>query len=404
MPISSPPLSLVHIISDLSIGGAEMMLFNLLSEADTRRFVPAVISLGKRSKLDARIEELDIPVYNLGMTPATLPTPRQVWRLLATVRRLRPHLIQGWMYHGSLAAQLSESAVARRTPVIWSIHSCNNDLTLEKRLTSAVIRLCGRLSARPAKILYVSEASRRQHEAMGYCSQHSQVITNGFDTAQFSPSVKARAAVRAELGLGEDQFLIGLVGRFHPMKDHLNFLRAAALMASDNSAAQFVLAGREVDGNNHTLGRLLAKCGLEGRVHLLGERRDTHNVIAALDVCSLSSSYGESFPLVVGEAMACGVPCVVTDVGDAALLVGDTGFVVPPRNPEALARAWRELIRLGPDGRAQLGEAARERVCENFLLAPVVAQYESLWEKIATESGGSNRRAGEAGGSREKAS
>lgn len=367
-----------------------MMLLNLLSGADASRFKSAVISLGKRSKLDARLEGLNIPVYNMGMRPATIPTPAQVGRLLATLRRLKPHLIQGWMYHGSLAAQLCEFTVARHTPIIWSIHSCNDDLTLEKRLTSAVIRLCGRLSSRPAKILYVSEASCRQHEAMGYCSEKSHIITNGFDTAQFSPSVAARAAVRAELGLREDQFLIGLVGRFHPMKDHLNFLRAAALISSDNSTAQFVLAGREVDGNNHTLSRLLAKCGLEGRVHLLGERGDTHTLIAALDVCSLSSSYGESFPLVVGEAMACGVPCVVTDLGDAAMLVGDTGLVVPPRNPEALAHAWRELIRLGPDGRAQLGEAARERVCENFMLAPVVAQYESLWEKIATDTGSSN--------------
>jgi glycosyltransferase involved in cell wall biosynthesis len=391
MPKSAPPLNIVHIISDLSVGGAEMMLFNLLSSADARRYKPAVISLSRRSNLDARIEALNIPVYNMGMKPATIPTPAQVSRLLATIRRLRPHLIQGWMYHGSLAAQLSEFTVARHTPIIWSIHSCNNDLTLEKRLTSAVIRLCGRLSSRPAQILYVSEASRHQHEAMGYRAEKSHVITNGFDTARFSPSAQARAAVRAELGLREDQFLIGLVGRFHPMKDHLNFLRAAALIFSDYSAAQFVLAGREVDGNNHTLGRLLAKCGLEGRVHLLGERGDTHNLIAALDVCSLSSSYGESFPLVVGEAMACGVPCVVTDLGDAAVLVGDTGLVVPPRDPEALAQAWRELIRLGPDGRAQLGEAARERIRENFMLAPVVAQYESLWEKSA-EIGSRNGR------------
>jgi glycosyltransferase involved in cell wall biosynthesis len=131
---------------------------------------------------------------------------------------------------------------------------------------------------------------------------------------------------------------------------------------------------------------LLAKWNLEGRVHLLGERGDTHNLIAALDVCSLSSSHGESFPLVVGEAMACGVPCVVTDVGDAAKLVGATGLVVPPRNPKALAHAWRELIRLGSTGRAQLGEAARERVRENFLLASVIAQYESLWEESVAEA------------------
>jgi glycosyltransferase involved in cell wall biosynthesis len=251
--------------------------------------------------------------------------------------------------------------------------------------------LCGRLSARPAKIIYVSEASRLQHEAMGYRGEKSQVITNGFDTSQFAPSPQARAAVRAELGMRDDQFLIGLVGRFHPMKDHLNFLRAAALLSEDNGAAQFLLAGREVDNGNQTVRRLLGKWNLEGRVHLLGERADTHNLIAALDVCSLSSSYGESFPLVVGEAMACGVPCVVTNVGDAAELVGTTGIVVPPRNPEALAQAWKKLIHLGPRGRAQLGEAARERIRENFLLAPVTTQYEALWEKTHAEAGRSSR-------------
>ncbi|HEX8474626.1 MAG TPA: glycosyltransferase [Pyrinomonadaceae bacterium] len=380
------PIKILHIINDLSVGGAEMMLFKLLSGAEARRSTSAVISLGRRSKLDARIEALNIPVFNMGMKPATIPTPRQMQRLLATVRRLKPDLVQGWMYHGSLAAQLCEFTVARRTPVLWAIHSCNNDLTLEKRLTSAIIRLCGRLSARPSKIIYVSEASRRQHEAMGYCREKSHIITNGFDTAQFAPSAQARAAVRAELGVRDDQFLIGLVGRFHPMKDHLNFLRAASLLSEDNHTARFLLAGREVDSDNQTLGRLLARWNLEGRVHLLGERGDTHNLIAALDVCSLSSSHGESFPLVVGEAMACGVPCVVTDVGDAAKLVGTTGLVVPPRNPKALAHAWRELIRLGPSGRAQLGEAARERVRENFLLAPVIAQYETLWEESIAEA------------------
>jgi glycosyltransferase involved in cell wall biosynthesis len=364
-----------------------MMLFKLLSGVDKRRFTTTVISLGRRSKLDKRIEALNIPVLNMDMKLGKVPTPRQIWRLLTTLRRLRPDLMQGWMYHGSLAAHLCASTVARGAPELWTIHSCNYDLTLEKRLTSTIIRLCGWLSASPAKIIYVSEASRLQHEAMGYRGDKSQVITNGFDTAQFAPSPQARAAVRAELGMRDDQFLIGLVGRFHPMKDHLNFLRAAALLSEDNGAAQFLLAGREVDNGNQTVRRLLGKWNLEGRVHLLGERADTHNLIAALDVCSLSSSYGESFPLVVGEAMACGVPCVVTNVGDAAELVGTTGIVVPPRNPEALAQAWKKLIHLGPRGRAQLGEAARERIRENFLLAPVTTQYEALWEKTHAEAG-----------------
>jgi glycosyltransferase involved in cell wall biosynthesis len=379
---SAEPIRVLHIINDLSVGGAEMMLYKLLSGADSRRFSSAVISLGRRSTLDARLAALGVPVYHIDMRPARVPTPGQLWRLVAAVRRLKPDLIQGWMYHSCLAAQLSRVAAARRAPVLWSIHSCNNDLALEKRLTAALIRLCGRLSARPAKIIYVSEASRRQHEAMGYCPENSCVIPNGFDTTHFAPSTEARATVRAELGVSEDHLLIGLIGRFHPMKDHLNFLRAASLLSKDYHAARFLLVGREVDADNQALRRLIVRWGLDSRAHLLGERGDIPRLIAASDICSLSSSYGESFPLVVGEAMACGVPCVVTDVGDAAKLVGSTGLVVPPRNSEALAEAWRELIRLGSDGRAQLGEAARERVRENFLLASVIAQYEALFRLV----------------------
>jgi glycosyltransferase involved in cell wall biosynthesis len=379
---SAGPVRVLHVINDLSVGGAEMMLYKLLSHGDTRGFRPAVISLGRRSTLDARIEALGVPVYSVGMRPTSLPTPGQLWRLFSAVRHVKPDLIQGWMYHGCLAAELARATGARRAPVVWGVHSCNDDLTLEKRMTAAIIRLCGRLSARASSIVYVSEASRRQHEAMGYRPENGCVIPNGFDTSRFAPSTEARAAVRAELGMHEDHLLIGLVGRFHPMKDHINFLRAASLLSEDCQAARFLLVGREVNVDNPVLRRMLASWGLEGRAHLLGERSDIPRLIAASDICSLSSSYGESFPLVIGEAMACGVPCVVTDVGDAAKLVGPTGLVVPPRDSEALAEAWRELIRLGSAGRAQMGEAARERVRENFQLASVTAQYEALFRSL----------------------
>lgn len=375
----------MHVINDLSVGGAEMMLYKLLSGADSGRFRHAVVSLGRRSVLDERVEALGVPVHNIGMRPARPPAPREVARLASVVRRLDPELIHGWMYHGSLAAQLARATAARRAPTVWSIHSCNDDLTLEKRMTSAIIRLCARLSRRPARIIYVAAESRHRHEAMGYSAGRALVIPNGFDTTRFAPSSEARAAVRAELGVSEDHLLIGLIGRFHPMKDHINFLRAAALLSEDYHAARFLLVGREVDDANPTLRGLVASYGLEGRTHLLGERDDVHRLTAALDICSLSSSYGESFPLVVGEAMACGVPCVVTDVGDAGMLVGATGLVVPTQDSEALAEAWRELIRLGPPGRVQLGEAARERIRENFQLASVIARYEALYREVLRE-------------------
>ena len=376
------PIKVLHIINDLSVGGAEMMLFKLLNGRDQRNYAPAVISLGRRSNLDERVESLSIPVHNIGMSPSKLPTPAQMARLLKVVRRVKPDLIHAWMYHGSLATQLCLMLTRQRIPVVWSLHSCNDDLSLEKRMTAFIIRACQRLSTRPSKIIYVSEPSRRRHEAMGYSSTNSVVIHNGFDTTRFAPSLEARASVRAELGVKDDQLLIGLIGRFHPMKDHITFLAAAHLLSTEYQAAHFLLVGREVNSENQVLGDLITKFGLERRTHLLGERTDIPRLIAAADISSLSSSYGESFPLVVGEAMASGVPCVVTDVGDSAKIVGPTGIVVPPRDPEALAKAWSQLLYVGADGRAQLGEAARERIRENFLIASVIAQYESLYNSV----------------------
>src|SRR5688572_25490714 len=162
------PVKVLHIINDLSVGGAEMMLFKLLNGRDQSSYAPTVISLGRRSNLDERVEKLSVPVHNIGMRPAKLPTPAQLYRLLKVVRTVKPDLIHAWMYHGSLATQLCLLLTRQRIPVVWSLHSCNDDLSLEKRMTAFIIRACRRFSSRPSKIIYVSEPSRRKHEAMGY--------------------------------------------------------------------------------------------------------------------------------------------------------------------------------------------------------------------------------------------
>jgi glycosyltransferase involved in cell wall biosynthesis len=380
------PIKILHIINDLSIGGAEMMLYKLLSEMDRERFDPVVISLVDRGRLRDRIEALGIPVYTTGMKPGR-PTPASIWRLIRLVRRSKPDLLQGWMYHGSLAAQVAGLFPFSRIPVLWSIHNGTvYSLAFEKRLTAAIIKLCAPLSRRPAKIIYVSQTSKSQHEVLGYCREKSCVIRNGFDTSLFTPSAEARAAVRLELGLAENAFLVGLVGRYHPQKDHANFLHAAALLLKEYPGVQFVLSGRGVDLKNHALCDLIQDLGIAERIHLLGERSDMPRLTASLDLASLSSSYGESFPNTIGEAMACGVPCVVTDLGDSAWMIGETGRVVPPRNPKALADAWKELIEIGAEGRRALGEAARARVIECFPLESIVAQYEAMYGSVIADT------------------
>jgi glycosyltransferase involved in cell wall biosynthesis len=373
-------MKILYVITGLSTGGAEMMLYKLLSKLDRNRFAPVVVSLMDRGTFGDRIEALGIPIYTIGMKQGGIPTPAAISRLIGTVRQLKPDLIQGWMYHGNLAAQLARVFLSPKIPVLWSIHYSLDSLASDKKMTQAIIRFSSIISPYTDQIVFVSKNSKLQHEALGYCSENSCIIPNGFDTSLFKPSIEARRTIRAELGLPEESFLIGLIARYHPMKNHANFLRAAALLLKEFPNVHFILVGSEVDRENQVLHKLIQDLGLFNRIHLLEERRDMPRLAAALDIASLSSAYGEAFPMVIGEAMSCGVPCAVTDVGDSAWIVGNTGRIVPPRDSEALANAWKELIELGAEGREALGKAARARIIEHFSLDSVVAKYETLYE------------------------
>jgi glycosyltransferase involved in cell wall biosynthesis len=297
------------------------------------------------------------------------------------VKRLNPDILQGWMYHGNLFVQLVGFLLRQKVPSVWNVRQSLYNLRHEKFRTSIVIRLCAKLSHYPAKIIYNAQTSAIQHEALGYCEKKRMIIPNGFDTEQFRPSREARGQIRKELELSPSTFLIGLISRYHPSKGHQNFLRAAAQLVKDCPEVHFVLAGRGVDHNNEILMKSIRELCLEGRVHLLGERTDTARVTAALDLAT-STSFSEGFPNSIGEAMACGVPCVVTDVGDSAWIVGDTGVVVPPGAHRALAAAWRDLVEIGVEGREDLGAAARNRIRERFNLRAMVAQYEELYRSL----------------------
>lgn len=361
------------------------MLYKLLAECDRERFQPVVISLIDRGALRKRIEALGIEVHTTRMIPG-LPSPLGLVRLVRLMRRLEPELIVGWMYHSCFAAQLANFFLPRRATVLWSIHYSISSLASEKKLTAAVIRISARLSKLASHIIFVSRASQIQHKPLGFHLNESSVIPNGINVKEFVPSMASRTSVRSELGLADDAFLVGLMGRYHPMKDHANFLQAAALISEKHAKVHFLLIGRGVDQDNRRLRRSIEKLGLTERTHLLGERDDIPRLAAALDIFSLSSAYGESFPNVIGEAMACEVCCVVTDVGDARWIIGDAGYVVPARDPRALADAWEQMITIGPAGRKAFGRAARSRVIERFTLQSVVARYHALYAQVlATE-------------------
>ncbi len=369
-----------HLITGLGVGGAEMMLYKLLAGSDRRRYDHHVVSLTRPGPMASRIEELGIAVDSLSMEGGPLAWLAGIRRLRAIVDASAPDLVQSWMYHADLLAAL---AIDRGIPLVWGIRQTTFPRPRWRRPTYHVARFCARLSRRrPARIVCCAETARRVHRDLGYDDAKMRVIPNGFDTDAYRPDPAAGMEMRGELGLAADAPVVGHVARFDPQKDHRRFLRAAAIVLESLPSARFVLCGQGVDGENGRLGGWIEGLGIAHAVHLLGRRDDMPRLLAAFDCLVSSSAYGEGFPNVVGEAMACGTPCVVTDVGDSAAIVGDTGQVVPPGDERALAAAIVQLLGYDRTARLALGERARRRVVEHYGLPVVVRRYEALYDEV----------------------
>jgi glycosyltransferase involved in cell wall biosynthesis len=371
-------MRLVHVITGLAVGGAETMLRKLLCVTDRERFDPVVVSLIPGGEIGDLLKADGIPVLNAGIT-GLADLPGGIWRLRALARDLEPRIIQGWMYHGNLAASLMAAFSPGNPGLFWNIRHSVDDLRNEKATTRFVIRLGSRFSGQPRRIIVNSSASVGQHVGLGYRADKCLMIPNGFDTAALRPDPRARLALREELGIDGTAPVVGMVARRHPMKGHEDFLEACAMVAVGNPDARFVLAGRGVTMEDPGLAKSAAAPELAGRVHLLGQRGDAASLMAGLDVLCLSSRFGEGFPNVLGEAMSCGVPCVSTDVGEAAAIIGPVGEVVPARDIAALAAGITKILTMADDERAALGDAARQRIVDRYSLGEVARRYEELY-------------------------
>jgi glycosyltransferase involved in cell wall biosynthesis len=369
---------IAFLIRSLGVGGAERQLVELakglrgvgrdvvvltfypdgamateLDEAGVRRVV-----VGKRHRWDV-----------LGF----------VWRLAAELRRERAAILHGYMPDANILVTLL-GRLLRRRRVVWGVRASRVDLSHYDRVSAVVLNVARRLARGADLIICNSRAGAADHVAQGYPADRVLVVPNGIDTRRFRPDPGARARLRSEWGIPEGAPLIGLVGRLDPMKDHRTFLRAAAALRREHPAARFVFVGRGADGYVAELAALAAELGLADRLMWAAPRQDVTAVFAALDVLTLCSAFGEGFPNVVGEAMACGTPCVVTDVGDAAWIVGDTGRVVPVGDADALARAWAEL--LPSVGCAALAERCRARIVGEFGLDALVRNTEAALARL----------------------
>jgi len=382
----------LFIVTGLASGGAESMMTEVILRGKREGHESMVISLTGDHPLGARLREAGIAVHALNLS-LRFPNPFVVFRIARLMRDFQPDLTQTWMYHadllGSLASVLPGArpsvriagGVHPKAPLLWAIHHSAADPETFAPRTRLVLRLNAILSRwLPDRIICCAESARETHVTAGYRADKMIVIFNGVDTARFQPNPAAREDVRRELRLDPKVFLVGLFARFHPTKDHATFIQAASIFHRDNPDAHFLLTGSGVTDGNPALTKALDEAGIRSQCHLLGQRSDIPRLLPALDAL-VSSSRSEAFPLIIVEAMASGVPCVVTDVGDSALIVGETGEVVRPGNPPEMAAALQTLRASRLD---ELGKLARKRVESLYNLDLAAARYWNTYGELSS--------------------
>ena len=369
--------TVVHLIAGLGLGGAERQLLYVVRNLSGDNVRHVVISMTDKGALGDAFEGSGVDVYCLGMIRGRINFGG-LFRLRALLKDLDAQVLQTWMYHAGFLGLVVGRLVGVPS-IVWNLRCSNMDLGDYGRITGMVVKICAHLSGFVPMAVVNSQAGLRWHEQLGYHPKNWRLIYNGFDLDRFAPNADAKRMVCKSLGIDPGTRLVGLVARYDPMKGHGTFLAAAREVVAAQPDTHFILVGKDVDDSIPALRMAVHTNGLDGRVHMLGARNDISELTAAFDVAVSSSLYGEGFPNTIGEAMACGVPCVVTDVGDSAAIVGDLGWVVPLGDAPALAQAVLTALDLDAGKRVQLSQDIRAHVAALYGLDTMTAAYHDLY-------------------------
>ena len=348
----------------LRVGGAEVQLTALATGLDRQVFSPTVVSFYDDGDLLDQIRQADIPVITLGKRRRG-EALGFLLRIAKALRETTPDIVYSYLDFPNVAAALCKPW-RPEWRLVWGMRASDMRLAQRDFIWRAMFSL-ERLLARRADAIICNSRAGQEHLALaGFVTDQMIVLPNGIDTDRFRPDRQTRIRGRHELGLEESDVAIILVARLDPMKDHENFLQAVAELGQSLPRVRFFCAGGGEAGYAQHLKTLARRLGVEHRVSWLGPRSDVGDLLKACDIATLTSAYGEGFPNIVGEAMASGLPCVVTDVGDAADVVGDTGLVVPTAAPRELAAAWKTLAHSASDELQAAGRKARARIVDEF--------------------------------------
>lgn len=353
-------MKILLLCRSLGVGGTERQIVVLAKGLQQQGHDVNVMVFYANGTLEGELHESGIPVFDLRKSGRwdVLPFFMRAVRL---VRKLKPRMIYGFLGTPNILTALLKP-IFPKTGMVWGVRASNVNLDRYDWLSRLSYRIECRLSRFADLIICNSRSGLEYAVAHGFPRTQMTVIPNGIDTERFKPDATTREQVRTAWGIAENEILIGLVARLDPMKDHPTFLRAAAMLLHERSDVRFVCVGDGPEPYRSELHRLASKLGLNGRLIWAGARHDMSAVYNALDIAA-SSSCTEGFSNTIAEAMSCGVPCVVTDVGDSALIVDASGCVVPPAMPDALCAGFLLMLKqLGPDIR----DAARASIVNRF--------------------------------------
>ena len=373
---------ILHVIIGLENGGAEGVLSRLVAASKYSVDQHHVVSLMGRGIYAEQIEENGGIVYTLDFGRGKV-TVSGVLKLFSILRKVKPDVVQTWLYHADLLGGLLARLLGIRS-IVWGIRHANFDPQYNSRGTLKVMRLCSMLSDYiPRKIVSCSMQATQLHQQAGYISHKFVLIPNGYDMNRFKPDDDSRNAFRADLGIAHKAFVLGMVARFNVQKNHRNLIQALGELKRNGVQFTCLLVGVDIEEGNGVLREWMEDAGVVENVKLLGPRSDIPAVMNALDIHVLSS-LGEAFPNVLAEAMACGTPCVTTDVGDAAVIVSNHGWIVSPQNTRALTdglmQAYDRFKSNGVEWQ-QRKRACRTHIMANFELKKMSEKYRQVWKE-----------------------